>query len=290
MSRAPVAVLIPTRNEEENLGPTLERIVTWASEVYVLDSASIDRTREIAAAFHATVVEAPYDAARIVPWVLQWGLDSLPISAPWILILEADQRPSPELVEEITAIVSNAEEKRNGFYLRRLQYFRGQPIRFGGYGKKWMLKLFRKGTGRLDPEEQDARVYVAGEVGWLKGAIEEHNLKEREILFYLGKHLRYIEAFAREELKRQRGTAPYLGRASWWGTPDERILKAKQLWLRLPRFWRPFLYFTWRYVFLLGFLDGKNGFVFHFLQAFWFRLMVDIRLAELEAELLRSPE
>ncbi len=288
MSRVPVAVLIPTRNEEENLGQTLDRIVDWAEEIFVLDSASNDRTREIASARGATVVEAPYDASRIVPWVLQWGLDRLPISAPWILILEADQRPTPQLLREITKVVTDSSETRSGFYLRRRQYFRGQPIRFGGYGKKWMLKLFRRGSGRLDPEEQDARVYVEGEIGWLKGLLEEHNFKECEILFYLGKHLRYVEAFAREELRRLQGSAPYLGKSSWFGTPDERILQAKRLWLGLPRFWRPFLYFFWRYVILLGFLDGKNGFIFHFLQALWFRLMVDIRLAELEAEQLRS--
>lgn len=284
MTPLPLAVLIPARNEERNLPSTLERVMDWAQEVYVLDSASSDGTRRVADAAGAIVVEAPYDPKRIVPWVLQWGLENLPLASPWVLILEADQRPTPRLQEEIARVVQDPAETRNGFYLLRRQIFRGQPLRFGGYGRKWMLKLFRKGSGRLDPEEQDARVYVEGPVGRLRSPLEEHNLKEQEILFYLEKHLRYIEAFAREEQRRRAGLAPFQGRQRWLGTPDERILRAKQLWLHLPRFWRAFGYFFYRYGVLLGFLDGKNGFLFHFLQAFWFRLMVDVRLEELESD------
>ena len=129
--------------------------------------------------------------------------------------------------------------------------------------------------------EQDTRVYVKGPVGKLKAPLEEWNRKEEEILFYLGKHLRYAEAFAQEEKTRRLEKLGFKTKGRFWGTPDERVLWLKERWYRLPLFVRPFLYFIYRYFFLLGILDGKNGFVFHFLQAFWFRLIVDVRLEEL---------
>ena len=284
MSRIPLTVLMTTRNEEANLPRTLAVIAGWADQVCLLDSESSDRTVEIARAHGAEVTPLAYEHGRIIPWIFQWGLDNLPIRHDWVLLLEADQLVTPELRAEIEAMLRRSDVRENGFYLRRRQIFRGKPIRFGGYGGKRMLKLFRRGAGELDPVEQDTRVYVRGDVGRLRGALEEHNRKEDAILFYLGKHLRYAEAFAREEHRRRSEGIDFKIPGRPLGTPDERIVWQKQLWYRLPLYWRPFLYFFYRYFVLLGFLDGPNGFLFHFLQAFWFRLVVDARLSELRAE------
>jgi len=281
---APLTVIIPTRNEGANLGATLAALGKLADQVLVLDSESSDRTVAIAEAAGATVHGLPYDHARIIPWIFQWGLDHLPIRNEWILLLEADQALSAALRDEIAALLSRPELAESGFYVRRRQFFRGREIRFGGYGGKRLLKLFRKASASLDPDEQDTRVYVEGRVGTLRHPLVESNRKEDSILFYLEKHLRYAEAFAREELRRRQGLA-FKVRPRLFGTPDERVLWSKSVYYRLPLLLRPFLYFFWRYFVLLGILDGVNGFVFHFLQAFWFRLVVDLRLRELrEAE------
>jgi glycosyltransferase involved in cell wall biosynthesis len=282
-ARLPLTVLVPTRDEAANLERTLASVRELADQVFVLDSESTDGTLEIARRLADHVESLAYEHGRIIPWIFQWGLDHLPIANDWILILEADQAVTPALAEEIRAVVGRGEAREAGFYIRRIQLFRGRRIRFGGYGSKRLLKLFRRGRGRLDPEEQDTRVYVDGPVGTLRHPIEEWNRKEDEILFYLGKHLRYAEAFAREELKRRDGLA-FQGHARLFGTPDERILWQKRLWYRLPLRVRPFLYFGYRYFLRLGILDGWNGFVFHFLQAFWFRLVTDLRLEELKGE------
>jgi len=282
--KLPVTVLLATRDEEANLGRTLATVAPWAGQVYVLDSESRDRTVEIAREQGAEIVPLAYEHGRIIPWIFQWGLDHLEIENDWILILEADQAVPEALRREIERVVTDPAERRAGFYLRRRQIFRGKPIRFGGYGGKRLLKLFRKGAGELDPVEQDTRVYVRGAVGTLRTPLEEWNRKEDEILFYLEKHLRYAEAFAREEHRRRTEALAFKGRARLFGTPDERILWQKRIWYRMPLFVRPFLYFFWRYFVLLGFLDGGRGFLFHFLQAFWFRLVVDVRLAELRRQ------
>jgi glycosyltransferase involved in cell wall biosynthesis len=279
----PIAVLFTTRNEELNIERSLRSVHGWADQVFVIDSESDDRTVEIARRY-AEVHNLPYEHGRIIPWIFQWGLDHLPLRNEWILILEADQAVTPELRAEIAALLARPDLRENGFYIRRRQIFRGKPLRFGGYGRKFILKLFRKGKGELDPVEQDTRVYISGPVGTLRAPLEEHNRKEDAILFYLQKHLRYADAFAREELERRRRHLPWKLTPRLFGTPDERVLWLKTRYYRLPLFVRPFLYFFYRYFLLLGILDGKNGFIFHFLQAFWFRLVVDVRLEELLKE------
>jgi glycosyltransferase involved in cell wall biosynthesis len=286
---APLSVIVVTRNEELNVERCLASVHGFADQIFVVDSQSADRTRDIARRYADEVRELPYDHTRIIPWIFQWGLDHLPIRNDWVLILEADQAVPPELRAEIAALLAHAEIAEDGFYIRRKQIFRGTWIRHGGYGGKHLLKLFRRSRGQLDPVEQDTRVYVRGRVGRLRAPLEEWNRKEDAILFYLGKHLRYAEAFAREELARRRQAIPWKLTPRLFGTPDERTLWLKSRYYRLPLYVRPALYFAYRYFLLLGILDGKNGFIFHFLQAFWFRLVVDVRLDELLRQPAPSP-
>ncbi len=279
----PLSVLITTRDEEANVERCLRSVHGFADQIFVLDSESTDRTVEIARRY-AEVHTLAYDHSRIIPWIFQWGLDNLPLRHDWVLILEADQALTPALRAEIAALLSKTDVREDGFYIHRRQIFRGKPLRFGGYGGKVLLKLFRRSRSELDPIEQDTRVYVRGPVGRLRAPLEEWNVKEDSIQFYLQKHLRYAEAFATEELKRRRGNLPWKTAPRLFGTPDERVLWLKDRYYRMPLLVRPALYFFYRYFILLGILDGRNGFVFHFLQAFWFRLVVDVRLEELLAE------
>jgi glycosyltransferase involved in cell wall biosynthesis len=278
--RCALTVLVTTRNEAANLERCLASVRELADQILVLDSESSDGTVEIARRYADEVSVLPYDHTKIIPWIFQWGLDNLGIRNEWVLILEADQAIPPALNREIRELLARTDVEANGYYIRRIQIFRGKAIRFGGYGGKFLLKLFRRSRGRLDPVEQDTRVYIDGPVGKLRSPLEEWNKKEDSILFYLEKHLRYAEAFAQEEMKRREGLR-FAGKARLFGSPDERVLWQKSLWYRAPLFWRSFLYFFVRYFVRLGILDGWNGFVFHFLQAFWFRFVVDLRLTEL---------
>ncbi len=276
-----MTVLVVTRNEELNIAFCLESVRGLADQIFVIDSESSDRTVDIARPLCDYVERLPYDHSRIIPWIFQWSLDHLPIRNDWILILEADQVLTPELREDICCLLCEGTPAHAGYYLRRLQYFRGKKIRYGGYGGKRLLKLFRRSKSQLDPKEQDTRVYVNGSCGQLRGILKEHNRKEDAILFYLEKHLRYADAFAAEENERRSGRLSWKTTPRFFGTPDQRILWLKSRYYQMPLYIRPFGYFFYRYVILLGFLDGKEGFVFHFLQAFWFRLVIDIRLDEL---------
>ena len=278
-----VTLIVTTRNEEINIEKCLQSAHGFIDQIFVIDSESEDSTVEISSRY-AEVINLPYDHSKIIPWIYQWGLENLPIRNEWVMILEADQALTPKLKEELQQLFSGADINKNGYYVRREQIFRGKPLRFGGYGSKYMLKLFRRSAGELDPKETDTRVYVKGDIGKLKHPIIEHNFKEDEILFYLQKHLRYADVFAREEFQRRQEGFNWKMQPKLFGTPDERILWLKQLYFRLPLYIRPFLYFFYRYIVLLGILDGKQGGAFHFLQAFWFRLVWDMRLEELIKE------
>lgn len=279
----PITLLVTTRNEAANIERCLRSAHLFVDQIFVIDSESEDETVSIASKY-AEVVNLPYDHSKIIPWIYQWGLNNLPIRNDWVMILEADQTLTPELKTELEQIFARASIQEDGFYVRRQQVFRGKALRFGGYGSKYMLKLFRRGTGELDPEETDTRVYVQGVVGRLRFPIIEENRKEDEILFYLQKHLRYADVFAREELQRRQQGFKWKQQPRLFGTPDQRVLWLKQLFFGLPLYIRPFIYFFYRYVILLGFLDGKQGAIFHFMQAFWFRLVWDIRLEELKGK------
>jgi glycosyltransferase involved in cell wall biosynthesis len=280
----PVSAILTTRNEAPNIERTLQGLSGFVDQILVIDSESDDGTADIARRYANEVVNLPYDHGRIVPWIFQWGLDNLRIRNEWILFLEADQSLEESLKRELEALFAHQPIAQNGFYMRRKQIFRGRWIRYGGYGSKYLLKLFRRGHGELDEKEQDTRVYVQGPVGKLEGYLVEDNRKEASILFYLDKHLRYAEAFARDELERRQSGMKWKLKPRLLGSPDERTLWLKSAYYRMPLYSRSLAYFLYRYVIRLGFLDGKEGFIFHFMQAFWFRLVVDIRLEEMLEE------
>ncbi len=278
--RANVAAVVLTKNEEANLGACLDSLRGWCAELFVVDSGSTDRTREIAAAAGARVEVHPFEThAR--QW--EWALAELPIQSGWVLAVDADQRIPDSLRDEIGQAVAGSPEGAGaaGYFIRRRQFFRGCEIRHGGYGRKYLLKLGRRASLRVrHGDAVDHHFVVDGPTGRLENALVEDNRNEDRIAEWIAKHTRYAYLQALEEHSRI-GTGYEPGRLG--GNPDERANWWKGRWQRLPRYVRPFLYFGYRYVLRLGFLDGKQGLVFHFMQALWYRLLVDIYLDELAA-------
>lgn len=273
-SSAPVTVVVLTFNEERNLAPCLESVARWAGEIFVVDSGSTDGTATIADRFGARLVTHAFET-HSRQWA--WALRELPIGTDWILALDADQRVTPELRQAIVDHLTSPGATA-GCYLPRRQVFRGRWIRHGGYYPKYLLKLFRRDAVELkDGDLVDHHFHVSGALQKLTGDLVEDNRNEAAIFDWIAKHNRYARLQAVEELNRSsRGV-----QGRWLGSPDERTARVKMLWNRLPLYVRPAVYFFYRYVLRFGFLDGKEGFVFHFLQAFWYRTLVDINIDEL---------
>ena len=280
MSMIPVSAVILTRDEEMNLPACLASLQGLVDEIVVVDSGSTDATCEIARAAGARVVTHEF-AGHSAQW--RWALESQQLKHDWVLGLDADQRLTPELADELREMFADPKRTHDydAFFMARRNVFRGKWIRWGGYYPKYLLKLFRR--SKLVHEAADLLDHhfrVSGKAGKLRHDIIEENLKEDSIDFWIQKHLRYAELLALEEAQRKNGKTPTTVKPAMLGNPDERAEWQKKTWTLLPRFIRGPAYFTWRYVFRLGFLDGKQGFAFHFLHAFWFRLITDLKIDE----------
>lgn len=284
------ACIILTYNEEPNLAYCLRSLKGLNCDIFIVDSGSTDKTLKIADQFDAKVIHHLFET-HAKQW--DWALGNLPLNTEWVLGLDADQRLTPELATEIREAldVKNQESvgEINGFYIKRRQVFRGRWIRHGAYYPKYLLKLFRRDKVHIDLNDaMDHHFFVDGPVGKLQHDLIEANKKEDDISFWIEKHNRYATLLAQEEFTRSRLNGHRTLSPSLFGNPDQRTLWLKQLWMKLPLYARPFLYFTYRYFFRLGFLDGKEGFIFHFLQGFWFRLLVDIKLDEMRRAEVRG--
>jgi len=274
----PLSVMVLTHDEALNLPACLQSVEGLAGEIVVVDSGSTDATQDIARAAGATVVTHPFEShAR--QW--RWALDSATLSHDWVLGLDADQYVTPELATELRGLFASGPPAGvDGFYVKRRQVFRGRWIRHGGYYPRYLLKLFRRDRVRLDTEEAlDHHFYVDGPTPELQHDIVEHNRKEDDIRFWLQKHIRYADLVAAEMRSRATGAGTVV-KAAPFGTRAQRSLWLRRQGYRLPAYWRAAGYFLYRYFFQLGFLDGREGFVFHFMQAFWFRVLVDVRLED----------
>lgn len=262
----------------------LESIAGLNATTYILDSGSTDETLNVASAYGA---EVTYNKFINHPKQWDFALNYFPINTPWIIGLDADQIVLPELYELLANFKDkDVPEKVNGIYFNRKNYFKGRWIKHGGYFPKYLLKMFRTGIGCSDlNQNMDHRFIVPGEtVVWNNGYLKEENLKENDINFWIGKHNKYSALQAREELERKTGDREQAIAPKLFGNPDQRVAWFKKIWFNAPLFVRPMMYFIYRYFFQLGFLDGKQGFIFHFLQAFWYRLLIDIKIDEIKTQ------
>ncbi len=282
MTTSQFSFVILTFNEENHLPRLLESIRPLMAPVFICDSGSTDKTLEIAASYGAEVLFNPFENH---PKQWHFALTHFDIQTPWTIGLDADQIVLPELLQKLSLFDGNTiAPEVCGIYFNRKNYFKGRWIKHGGYFPRYLLKMFRTGRGWSDlNENMDHRFLTDGKtLIWKDGLIKEENLKENEISFWITKHNRYSDLVAREELERAEMLRTQTLKPNLLGSPDERMAWFKKQWWEMPLFVRPFLYFFYRYFVQLGFLDGKEGLIFHFLQACWFRFVVDVKIMELK--------
>ena len=273
-----LSVVVLTHNEEVNLPACLESLSPLACEIFVVDSGSTDRTAEIARAAGADVIHHPFDTqAR----QLNWALDTIPFKSDWVLRLDADERLTPELAGELGTALPGLGDEVTGLYVKRRVYFMGRWMRHGGYYPTWLLRLWRNGCARAEDRAMDEHmVLLRGHAAYLKHDIEERN--QKGLFAWVERQNSYStrEVNALTERSMQPEISP-----SFFGRPEQRRRWLKySVYLRFPLFLRAFLYFVWRYFFQLGFLDHREGLIFHFLQACWLRFLIDAKLYEARLE------
>jgi exosortase/archaeosortase family protein len=275
--------IILTFNEELNLPKLLSSIKGLNAKTYVLDSGSTDRTMQIC---EENDVEVSIHKFVNHPEQWDYALKVLKIVTPWIIGLDADHTLSTELYAHLKSFKNEDYLDIDGIYFNRKYIFKGQWIRYGGYYRMYLLKMFRRNVGFSDLTEQmDHRFIVRSKTAiWKEPYLIEENLKENEIGFWINKHNKYSDLLAAEYINEHRSITPWTNRA----TPNDRKILNKKIWNTLPLYFRGLLYFLFRYVIQLGFLDGKTGMLFHFLHSFWFRTLVDIKIGEHQARLRKE--
>jgi glycosyltransferase involved in cell wall biosynthesis len=268
-----LTVILLTLNEEQNLPHALDSVRGWAQDVFILDSFSTDRTVEIARSFGCQVFQnrfENYSKQR------NYALDALPITTEWVFFLDADERLPMDLKTEITERLSRNPEE-NGFYIKRRFFWMGRWVR-RGYYPVWILRLFRAGKARCEDRPINEHMIVEGKTGRLIHDFchEDH----RDLTHWIEKHNDYATREAVELIRARDGSAPVAISGQGSQASRKRWIR-ERIWNHLPPLLRPFLYFAYRYVIRGGFLDGRAGFTYHFLQGLWFPMLVDIKYLEL---------
>jgi acetyltransferase-like isoleucine patch superfamily enzyme len=250
-----IDVLIITKNEEANIGSCLQALSGWTNKVFVVDSGSTDRTKEIAESYGAEVVHHDWPGFAKQK---NWALDTLDFEAPWTLIVDADEVITPTLrkVLEDIAFKPADQEIKAGFFINRLTYFLGKPIRHCGYFPNYHLRFFKTGTGRYEEREVHEHIILEGPVGRITTPMLHDD--RRGLEHYVAKHNRYSTLESQALLREMRSDKnesesldPGARRRRW----AKRTILPKLPFPGLIRFF---------YMFVLraGFLDGWTGFYF----------------------------
>lgn len=279
--KCPIAILIAVRNEEKNIAEAIES-VRFAKEVFVVDSHSQDKTCELAEALGAQVFQFDYDGKW--PKKRNWGLQNLPITCEWVLILDADERVTPELQASIEAAVKR--DDINGFYTRWKFMFLGRWMKHS-WSHGWMLRMVRHGKGEYEDlgmtsqggwdNEVHENVVVEGKCEQLDGYLLHESNEDLE--FWIRKQNEFSTWNAvRRGRQVAEGFPPFSSLFS--GDPVKKRKWLKALFLRLPC--KPTIIFLWLYFVKFGFLDGKAGFYFCRLRAMH-ELNVQAKVFELKA-------
>ena len=268
-----ISVIILTYNEELNIEKGLKNLTGWADKIFIVDSYSTDATLEITKKYGVEIVQHAFinQAEQF-----NWALDNLNIDSEWILRLDADEYLTENLKIEIKNMLAKVQKEVGGFYIKRRVYFMGKWIKHGGYYPTWILRLFRTGKGRSEQREMDEHIILLeGKAENLKNDFVDYNRKD--LKFWIDKHNLFSSREAGQILNSNLAGDE---KAEKIGGPVAFRRKLKNMYLKFPLFLRPLFYFIYRYIFRLGFLDGKEGLIFHFLQGFWYRFLIDAKIFE----------
>lgn len=284
MMLSDVTAIILSFNEEIHIGRCIERIRDHVARIIVIDSGSTDATVEIAERLGAEVYANPFvNQAQ----QFNWALENLPVTTEWILRLDSDEYLDDKALRFLSAL-DRQPDAVAGAEFRLKVIFKGQFLRFGGYNATDLVRLWRTGRGRLEARWMDERTIVDGKVIKATGNLVDENLNS--IGWWTDKHNRYASRHVLEIVMRTAGEKEGKTDESALLSSSARIKRflRNKVYLRFPRFVRPALYWFYRYVILLGFLDGRMGLVWHFLHGFWYYMLIDAKLYEAERILARG--
>ncbi|PZM82067.1 MAG: glycosyltransferase family 2 protein [Candidatus Margulisiibacteriota bacterium] len=277
-----LTILIITYNEEIHLDRCLQSAKSLTDDIVIIDSYSTDRTSEIASAHNCFFIQHQFTSHADQ---INWALENVKFGGEWIFRLDADEILTNELILEIKAKLPSLNQSITSAFLKRRVYFMGRWIKHGGYYPTWILRVWRRGHAVCEQRYMDEHMQILdGLTIKFKYDFIDNNLND--LHWWIDKHNKYAtkETVAIFD-ERYQFTKFHLVTGKLFGTQLQRKRWIKEnVYSRIPKFVRPFLYFVYRYFFRLGFLDGKEGLIWHFLQGFWYRFLIDAKTYQLEKD------
>jgi glycosyltransferase involved in cell wall biosynthesis len=284
MNKSDISVIILTHNEALHIERCINNLQPIAQQIFIVDSFSTDNTVQIAESLGAKVFQRPW---KNYADQFQWGLDNCPVQTGWVMRMDADEYLEPPLVEEIISKFQELPGDINGIYLKRKHHFLGRWIKHGDRYPLVLLRIWKTGQAHIENRWMDEHIVLDSENSvTFKGDFVDDNINTVE--WFIEKHNRYAsremvdilnhkhQLFARDES---------IDDAQTGQAKIKRFVK-ESLYNKLPLFVRPVLYFFYRYILRLGFLDGAEGFAYHFMQGLWYRCLVDLKCLEAERVLI----
>lgn len=276
-----ITVIILTLNEEIHIERCISRLGDVARKIYVVDCFSKDNTVAIAEKCGATVVQHKWEGNHARQ--LNWAIDNLEIDTEWVLRLDADEYLSAELIKEMEEKLPTLSKNISAVVLPLRRVFMGRLIKHG-VNDVAMIRLFRYGQVRCEERWMDEHMTLSrGECTTFINPFVDDNLNT--LGFFTAKHNNYSIREAITMLDNEIGLISDKRAKSEKSSFSKETLekrKKKDKYARMPLFWRSFFYFCYRYFLRGGFLDGKEGFLWHFLQGWWYRTLVDAKILEIK--------
>ena len=284
-----LTVVILTKNEEKNLRKCIESFRGIAKRFVIVDSFSTDGTEKLCKALDSELhkIGSSLDFYQN-KWIsyanqLNWGLQNTNITTEWSMRMDADEELMEDLAQEIDEKLGTLEPDITGVIVRRRLIFMGRWIKHGGRYPELLLRIFRTGKASCEMKIMDEHIILSeGRTTQFKHDLCDNNQKDLE--WWTAKHNWYSN---REVLDHQMTLESDMENSLESGGESSKQAERKRKvknggYYRLPKFFRAHLYFFYRYYIRLGFLDGKEGKIFHFLQAYWYRFLVDAKMYECE--------
>jgi len=276
-----LSVVVLTYNEEKHLRRCLDSCKQISSQIFVVDSFSTDKTRDIAIEFGAQFYQNPFVNQAVQ---FQWALDNIKITTDWVLKLDADEYLLPDLAEEIKLKLPLTPDRVSGYIMKRRVYFMDRWIKYGGYYPTKLLRLWRTGLGSVEQRCWDEHIIVKeGQLIELNNDFVDYNLNN--LTWWTAKHNNYSTREAIDLLNKEYkflAVDSFLGKINSDQQNERKRFLKNQIYAKVPPFFRAFIYFNYRYWWKLGFLDGKQGFIWHVLQGFWYRFLVDAKIQQIK--------
>lgn len=275
-----ITTVILTYNEELHIQRCLDNVTPFSKRVIVVDCHSVDKTLDICAQY--PIVEViQHDWPGNQAEQFNWALDSLKINTQWILRLDADEYLTPELINELQENLPKIDESVSAISLSRARAFCGKMLKHGISNDVKIIRIFRTGKARYENRIMDEHLNILeGETIEMKNKFVD----DSRISFsqFINKHNNYASREAFVLLDQEFHLTENGDDISNNGDSVNKKRKQKARYARFPLFWRAFGYFVYRYFFKLGFLDGKEGFLWDFFQGLWYRMLVDAKIYEVK--------